>query len=135
MKDINDPKIVYTLPYFTYLKFQRWKFYFWALLTVGVVSPIFMMNLALVTAIIPKPLMNHILGITPEMERQQAERDVLIDRRERFEKAEAIRNKAIAEQRKAAYNAESAVKSQAELDAIVNKPQTSDEAVRWQTFH
>ena len=133
MKDINDPKIVYTLPYFTYLKFQRWKIYFWVLLTAGILGPIFMLNLALITAITPKPLMNHILGITPEMAQRAAERDAISDRQERFDKAEKARNEAIAKQRQT-YTAEDAAKYRADMAEIFNHAKTDDANVRFRAF-
>ena len=133
MRDPNEPKIVYTIPYFTHLKLERLKYYFFGLCGVAVISPIFWMNLALVTAITPKPLMNHILGITPEMERQQAERDAIIDRQERFDKAEKARNEAIAKQRQT-YTAEDAAKYRADMAEIFNHAKTDDANVRFRAF-
>ena len=134
MRDPNEPKIVYTIPYFTHLKLERLKYYFFGLCGVAVISPIFWMNLALVMAITPKPLMNHILGITPEMERQQAERDVLIDRRERFDKAEAARNQAIAQERKAAYSAEAGANYRAYMAELERHAQADDATARLRAF-
>ena len=135
MHDNNEPRIVYTIPYFTVLKFQRWKFYFWSLVAVSILSNVFMANLAIVMTVVPKPLMNHILGITPEMAQQKAERDVLIERRERFDKQEKLRNQAIAETRQEAYRAEAAKKYKAQMDAIINNPNVSEETQRWRAFH
>jgi hypothetical protein len=130
----NQPKIVYTLPYFTYLRFERWKFYFWILVAVSILSNVLMANLAIVFAVVPKPLMNHILGITPEMARNQAHNEVLIERRERFEKQEKTREEALVKARLKAYNIESAKKSRAEMDKDINNPHVSEETARGRAF-
>ena len=135
MHDNHEPRIVYTIPYFTVLKFQRWKFYFWSLVAVSILSNVFMANLAILMTVVPKSLMNHILGITPEMAQQKVEREALIDRYERFQKQEQARNQAIAEARQEAYRAEAAKKYKAKMDAIVNNPNVSEETQRWRAFH
>jgi hypothetical protein len=132
--DDNEPKIVYTIPYYDYLRFERWKFYFWVLLTVTILTNIFYANLGLIMAVVPRPILNQILGITPEMQRNMDRNEAISKRYERWQAQEKVNQENLAKTRQQAYFAEEAKKYKIEHDQMMNAP-VSEETAKFRAFH
>jgi hypothetical protein len=135
MSDNNRPHIVYTIPYSDYLLAQGFKRVFMFLVGVTIVTNVFLWTLYLVTLAVPAPILNQMMGKTPEQVRAEARNEATLERRERWEKQEKIRQEAIAKARQKAYSAEAARKSQIELDKMLHNPIVSEETARLRAFH
>jgi hypothetical protein len=135
MSDHNRPHIVYTIPYSDYLLAQGFKRVFMFLVGVTIVTNVFLWTLYLVTLAVPAPILNQMMGKTPEQVKAEAQNRATSDRRERWEKQEKIHQETIAKERQKAYAAEAARKSQLELDKMLHNPVVSEETARLRAFH
>jgi hypothetical protein len=135
MSDDNRPHIVYTIPYSDYLLAQGFKRVFMFLVGVTIVTNVFLWTLHLITLAVPAPILNQMMGKTPEQVRIEAQNKAISERRERWDKQEKIRQETIAKDRQKAYSAEAARKSKLELDKIINNPVVSEETARLRAFH
>ena len=135
MNDDNRPNIVLVVPYYDYVDFLALKLFLKFLVGVSIVSNVFFLNLGLFMYIVPKPIVDHMMGKTTEQVKIEARNAAISDRYERFEKQEKIRKEAIFKDKQKKVLAESAKKSRLELDKIINNPVVSEETARLRAFH
>jgi hypothetical protein len=131
----NDPLLILTMPYTDYVRAKGVLFVLvWSFRLSVFLFPFWWIGLAIVSTV-PKPVIDHWLGKTPEQIRIEAERDATLARYEKWEKQEKTRQGNIAKERQKAYMSEAAKKSQIELDELMNNPNVSDETARLRAFH
>ncbi|NJM77989.1 MAG: hypothetical protein HC852_22200 [Acaryochloridaceae cyanobacterium RU_4_10] len=99
MNDDNRPIIVFTVPYYDYVDFLLLKLFLKFLVGVSIVSTVFFFSLGLFMYIVPKPIVDHMMGKTSEQVKIEARNAAVLDRYERFQKQEKIRQEAIAKDR------------------------------------
>ncbi len=131
----NEPPLILTMPYTDYVRAKGIFFVLvWSFRLSVFLFPFFCLGV-IVVSVVPKPVIDHWLGKTPEEIRIEAQRDATLARYEKWEKQEKIRQENIAKERQKAYMAESARKSQIELDKLMNNPNISEETARLRAIH
>lgn len=131
----NEPPLILTMPYTDYVRAKSARFVLvWSFRLSVFLFPFWWIGVAIVSTV-PKPVIDHWMGKTPQQVRIEAQRDASLARYEKWEKQEKIRQENIAKERQKAYMAESARKSQIELDKLMNNPNISEETARLRAIH
>jgi hypothetical protein len=105
MNEDNRPRIVYTIPYYDYLAAQGLKRVFKFLVGVTIVTNVFLVTLYLISLAVPEPILNRMMGKTPEQARIEAHNDAVMKEHDKRENLRIKQEKAMAHQRQQDYYA------------------------------